>query len=86
MKKSSLLWISAMLMIVIGMSGCSGDDEGNVVYVEEEKVHSRNRPYCVHSPRTEETSGIKYTVGTDPTVYSQKKFKSHSKIFAVLVF
>ena len=27
-----------------------------------------------------------YTVGTDPTVYSQKIFKSHSKIFAVLVF
>ena len=38
MKKSSLLWISAMLMIVIGMSSCSSDDEGNVVYVEEGNV------------------------------------------------
>ena len=38
MKKSSFLWVFIMLMLAISMSSCSSDDEGNVVYVEEENV------------------------------------------------
>jgi hypothetical protein len=39
MKKNRILWMFAMLIMAIGMSSCSSDDE--------DKVHRRDGSYCV---------------------------------------
>ncbi len=64
MKKSSLLWISAMLMIVIGMSGCSseeddGDYDKNLVrkWANTEPAFSDKDFMAISSDSEETTNG-----------------------------